>query len=201
MSDRYQSRSKMSAEDYATYGQTRQKLYPTTHRDAHPSADAERDYNRYKQRTGEANASGDQYLNDYKKHTGSRDTPIGTLTQGQHSIMILPAAEAATDTLSHAQARDNFLEEHPYGYQTGRKRYNHEGLADSAYGDAAYYRDRYATHQSGSTKSSPFAPLGAKEPYWQLDRITGQYCHIERDGTIIYDKSGEHSSSSAARRR
>lgn len=90
----------MSADQYRTYGQSRQQQYPTTYRDGHPSDKAERDYNRYKQRTDEANASVDRYCDDYKMHTGSQETPVETLSQRQHSSLLLPAAEAATDTLT-----------------------------------------------------------------------------------------------------
>ncbi|PTB41918.1 hypothetical protein M441DRAFT_79968 [Trichoderma asperellum CBS 433.97] len=70
-------------------------------------------------------------------HTGSRRTPIETLSQRQHSSLLQPAAEAATDTLAHAQARDNFLKQHPYAYKNGLTRKRHEGLADSAYRDVS----------------------------------------------------------------
>lgn len=100
MSNRYESRSKMSADDYKTYGDTRRGRYPATYRDDHPSAEAERDYNRYSQRTNEANESVERYWKGYQKHTGSRDTPIETLSPRQHGSMVPPAAEAATDTLT-----------------------------------------------------------------------------------------------------
>lgn len=100
MSNRYESRSKMSADDYKTYGETRRERYPTTYRDKNPSAEAGRDYDRYTQLRKEANRSESQYWEGYKKHAGSRDIPIETLSQRQHGSLVLPAAEVATDTFT-----------------------------------------------------------------------------------------------------
>ncbi|KAH7269006.1 uncharacterized protein BKA55DRAFT_547659 [Fusarium redolens] len=77
------------------------------------------------------------------------------LQQRQHQHLVLPAAQAATDTNLHASTSNDFLDKHPFAYKNARARKHHEKLADSSVKEAKHYRQAYDTHYEKAGAPTP----------------------------------------------
>ncbi|KAL9573948.1 hypothetical protein ACKAV7_001892 [Fusarium commune] len=157
-----QSYTKLSTKEYQSYTNTRKQIYgQNVNTRLHPTPQAERDYNTYSQWREQSNASRDQYEKSLKEAIGPNGN-FQMLQQKQHQDLVLPAAQAATDTNLHASTRNDFLDKHPYAYKNARARRQHEKLADSSVKEAKHYRQAYDTHYE---KAGAPAPPIRQAPY------------------------------------
>ncbi|KAF5639612.1 hypothetical protein F52700_3994 [Fusarium sp. NRRL 52700] len=157
-----QSYSKLSTKEYQSYTNTRKQIYgQDVNTRLHPTPQAERDYNTYSQWRQQSNASRDEYEKSLKEAIGPNGN-FQMLQQRQHQDLVLPAAQAATDTNLHASTRNDFLNKHPYAYKNARARKQHEKLADSSVKEAKHYRQAYNTHYEKA--GSPAPPI-RQAPY------------------------------------
>ncbi|CVK84686.1 uncharacterized protein FPRN_02057 [Fusarium proliferatum] len=150
-----QSYTKLTTKEYQSYTNTRKQIYgQNVNTRLHPTPQAERDYNTYSQWREQSNASRDEYEKSLKEAIGPNGN-YQMLQQRQHQDLVLPAAQAATDTNLHASTRNNFLDKHPYAYKNARARKQHEKLADSSLKEAKHYRQAYDTHYEKAGKPAP----------------------------------------------
>ncbi|EXK80005.1 hypothetical protein FOQG_15428 [Fusarium oxysporum f. sp. raphani 54005] len=157
-----QSYTKLTAKEYQSYTNTRKQIYgQNVNTRLHPTPQAERDYNTYSQWREQSNASRDQYEKSLKEAIGPNGN-FQMLQQRQHQDLVLPAAQAATDTNLHASTRNDFLDKHPYAYKNARARKQHEKLADNSVKEAKHYRQAYDTHYE---KAGAPAPPIRQAPY------------------------------------
>ncbi|ENH75685.1 hypothetical protein FOC1_g10003844 [Fusarium oxysporum f. sp. cubense race 1] len=154
-----QSYTKLTTKEYQSYTNTRKQIYgQNVNTRLHPTPQAERDYNTYSQWREQSNASRDQYEKSLKEAIGPNGN-FQMLQQRQHQDLVLPAAQAATDTNF---TRNDFLDKHPYAYKNARARKQHEKLADNSVKEAKHYRQAYDTHYE---KAGAPAPPIRQAPY------------------------------------